>query len=77
MRANSKELVGWKLKRLRGKRTQRDVAKAVGVSISAISSYEAGEKVPRDNVKCALADFYGTSVEQIFFDQNIDSESNK
>ena len=57
------------LKRLRsGKNaTQKDVAAAIGISESAYSQYETGEKVPRDDVKVALSKYFGRSVQYIFF----------
>jgi len=33
----------------------------------AISSYENGERIPRDEIKIALARYYEATVEQIFF----------
>lgn len=56
-----------KLIAARGKRTREEVANAVGVSISAISMYENGERVPRDEIKVKLADFYQTTVQDLFF----------
>jgi putative transcriptional regulator len=55
------------LRRLRGNRTQEEVAKACNISISALSSYENGERVPRDEVKKVLADYYKRTVQYIFF----------
>ena len=52
---------------LRGERSREEVAKAVGVSISAISMYENGERVPRDDVKVKIANLYHKSVQEIFF----------
>ncbi len=66
MNANA-ELLGQKLRQLRGNRTQQEVASAVGVSAMAISQYEAGKRIPRDAVKLGLAKLFGQSVEQIFF----------
>ena len=57
------------LKRLRGNKTQEEVAKAVGVTISAVSMYENGERVPRDEIKKKLAEYYGRTVQYIFFKQ--------
>lgn len=51
----------------RGKRPRADVAAAVGVSVSALAMYERGERVPRDNVKIRLADYYKTTVQKLFF----------
>lgn len=56
-----------RLVKLRGKRKQEEIAKAVGISVSALSMYERGERMPRDEIKIRLAKFYGTTVEEIFF----------
>jgi DNA-binding XRE family transcriptional regulator len=56
-----------KLIELRGKRTQSEVASAIGISVSALAMYEKGERVPRDPIKIALANFYGQSIGDIFF----------
>lgn len=50
----------------RGNRPREQVAKAVGVSISAIGMYETGARVPRDEVKVKLADYYGITVQELF-----------
>lgn len=59
--------VGNRLIRLRGTRTQAEVAKALGVSLASIGMYERGERIPRDEVKIALAKYYDTTVQAIFF----------
>lgn len=59
--------IGKKLRELRGKKSVLTVAHAVGVSISSIFMYEAGERIPRDEVKIKFAKYYGVSVEQLFF----------
>lgn len=56
-----------KLIKLRGKRTQAEVAKAIGVSVSAICMYESGDRIPRDEVKVRIAKYYGKTVGEIFF----------
>lgn len=58
--------VGNRLKKLRGNRTQTEVAKALGISVSAVSSYENGERIPRDPLKKKIAKFYDTDI-SIFF----------
>lgn len=63
--------IGKRLTKLRGKKSRKEVAKAVGVSVSAISMYENGDRTPRDSVKIKLANFYGKTVQEIFFTQNI------
>lgn len=51
---------------LRGSRTQAEVAQAVGVSPSAYSMYENGERIPRDEIKKRIAEYYKRSVNTIF-----------
>lgn len=63
---NSKA-IGEKLKRLRGDKSIATVAKSVGISTSALSMYENGERVPRDTIKIRLASYYEQSVQYIFF----------
>lgn len=63
---NSKE-IGAKLTELRGKKTQEEVANAVGISKSALSMYEKGERIPRDNIKIRLANYYKKPIHKIFF----------
>lgn len=52
---------------LRGEKSQGEVAKAVGISASALSMYENGDRVPRDYIKVKLANFYNRTVGEIFF----------
>jgi len=59
--------IGRKLKECRGARTQEEVAKSVGITRSALNMYELGCRIPRDNIKCRLADYYGVSVGALFF----------
>lgn len=59
--------MGKVLRELRGDRSLADVAKNVGVSVSAMSMYESGDRVPRDQVKLALAVYYDRPVSYIFF----------
>lgn len=63
---NPKE-IGQKLIELRGSRTQAEVAKAIDVSASAYSAYERGERIPRDEVKIRIANFYKKPIQKIFF----------
>ena len=51
----------------RGKQSREEVAKAVGVSLSAITMYETGARVPRDEIKVKLADYYETTVQALFY----------
>ena len=56
-----------KLIKLRGNRKQKDVAKRLGITTSALSNYENGLRIPRDEIKIKIAKFYKKSVEEIFF----------
>ena len=49
------ELIGDRLRELRGERPQKEVADAVNVSVMAISKYERGQIIPGDDVKIAEA----------------------
>lgn len=62
-----KKSIGQRLKELRGKKTLKEVASAVGISTSALGMYETGKRIPTDNIKLALARYFGTTVEEIFF----------
>ena len=55
------------LKKLRGDKSQREVADAVGITAMAISLYESGERIPKDEIKVRLAKYYHTTVDAIFF----------
>ena len=59
--------IGARLRSLRGETPRAVVADAVGVSVSALQMYENGARIPRDQTKMALADYYHTTVAAIFF----------
>lgn len=63
------EAMAEKLIRLRGKRTQEEVAKALGISHSSLAMYESGKRIPRDPIKLRIAEFYGRSIPYIFFNK--------
>lgn len=56
-----------KLKALRGKKSQAKAARAIGISESALSMYEIGARIPRDETKIKIAEYYGKTVQYIFF----------
>lgn len=60
--------IGERLLKLRGARSREEVAVAVHVSVSAISMYENGERIPRDDIKMRIAKYYKKTVQEIFFD---------
>lgn len=61
--------IGMKLKALRSgkKKTQQEVADDLNITKSALAMYEKDNRVPRDEVKVRLAEYYGESVENLFF----------
>ena len=59
-----------KLLALRGDIPRQTVADAVGVTLSAITMYELGQRIPRDEIKVKLASYYGVSVQELFFDNS-------
>lgn len=61
------ERMAERLRTLRGGRTQAEVAEAVGITQSSLSMYEKGVRVPRDEVKVRLAEYYKRSVKYIFY----------
>lgn len=63
----NREAIAKKLMELRGNRSREEVAKACGISISALAMYEQGERIPRDDIKIRLASYYNRSVNFIFF----------
>ena len=65
------EMLGLKLRLLRGDRTLSDVANATGIGISALNNYELGLRMPRDEVKIVLANYYGLSIGELFYPDEI------
>ena len=66
-----KVTVGRKLQALRKSNnlSVEDVCDKVLISKSSLQKYETDRRVPRDNVKKRLAEFYGSTVANIFFDE--------
>ena len=64
-------MIGRKLKHLRGTRTIQEVSDATGIDSSTIGMYEIGQRVPRDNNKITLANYFGLTVQELFYDQQI------
>jgi DNA-binding XRE family transcriptional regulator len=63
-----KQTVGERLRELRGERSREEVAIAAGVTAQAITNYEVGIRTPSDDIKCKLANYFGKTVQEIFFD---------
>lgn len=65
----SSEVIAKRLVDLRGDRTQATVATAIGTSVSSVAMYESGSRMPRDEIKVAIARYFGKTVEEIFYTQ--------
>lgn len=59
--------IGKKLKELRGDKTQIQICKDLGITTTSYSMYETDQRVPRDEIKKKIADYYKISVDKIFF----------
>ena len=62
--------IGAQLVQLRGDLPQWQVAKSLGISQNALSMYERGERIPRDEIKLRIARYYNRDVQSLFFSQN-------
>lgn len=62
------KIIGERIYKLRTERKleRKDVASGTNLTISAISNYELGIRVPRDEAKVALARFFGVDVATFF-----------
>ena len=59
-----KETTGMILRKLRGDRTQEEIAAILGITKSSWAMYERDERVPRDEVKIRIANFFGKTVQE-------------
>lgn len=59
--------IGNTLRELRGNKTQEQISKEIGITKSAWAMYEKDKRIPRDEAKMKIADFFGLSVQEIFF----------
>ena len=62
-----KEAIGNRLKELRGNESQKRVSDAIGVLQSTYCMYETGQRIPSDEVKKRIADYFHSTVQDIFF----------
>lgn len=62
-----KETTGMILRKLRGDRTQEEIAAILGITKSSWAMYERDERVPRDEVKIRIANFFVKTVQELFY----------
>lgn len=60
-------IIGERIRELRGDKPMKIVADDLGISISALGMYETGKRVPRDEIKFRMAQYFHVSVEALFF----------
>ena len=58
---------GKRLRELRGIRTRTGVSRETGIPYSSLEAYEFSTREPSSSIKEKLARYYGTTVEDIFF----------
>lgn len=59
--------MGKRLRELRGDKPASVVATALQISESALNMYENGNRIPRDEVKIRIANYYKKPIQSIFF----------
>jgi len=62
--------VGKRLRILRGIRTRAEVEKETGMPQTRLGNYEHGYRYPKDDAKVLLANYYGVTVQQLFFEDD-------
>ena len=60
---------GEKLRQLRADSSIRELTSALGITYQSYWNYENGSQVPRDDIKLKIAQYYGLTVDEIFFAQ--------
>ena len=62
-----RKVIGERLRKLRGDIPRQIICNDAGISLSALSMYETGERIPRDEIKVALARIYNMTVDELFY----------
>ncbi|MEI3162169.1 MAG: helix-turn-helix transcriptional regulator [Lachnospirales bacterium] len=63
----NKTRIGKKLLSLRGSKRRDDVAKDLGISSSTLAMYETGKRIPRDETKVKIANYYDVDLVELFY----------
>lgn len=61
--------VGHRLRNLRGTKSREEMARDLGVTAQAIWNYENAFRTPGDDLKIKMAEYFGKTVQEIFFDR--------
>ncbi|KAF5088789.1 helix-turn-helix transcriptional regulator [Acetobacterium wieringae] len=67
MRKERQKIIGQRLMMLRGERTQKEVAEALGISECCFRHYESGRCGPKDPLKKPIADYFNVEISALFF----------
>lgn len=61
--------IGAKLKELRAKKkkSQQQAADDLNITKSSLAMYERDARIPRDEVKVRIAEYYGVTVQALFY----------
>lgn len=62
-----RKIIGNRLMMLRGNRTQKEVALALGISEARVRHYESGRCTPKDSLKQVIADYFKVNMVALFF----------
>lgn len=55
--------------RLRGDRTQKEIAEEMGIPVSTYAMVENGYRYPRKRLQKKFVDYFGLTVDELFFNQ--------
>ena len=47
--------------------TQKELAQKLGISVASIAMYELNERIPRDEMKKKISEFFKVPVQDLFF----------
>lgn len=63
------KVIGQRLTELRNRasKTGSEVSRACGISRSALTMYEKGDRIPRDEIKVRLAYYYNVGIDELFY----------
>ena len=59
--------LGKRLRLLRGIKTRAEMSRETGLSQARIGNYEHGVRIPNDEAKAILANYFHTTVQKLFY----------
>lgn len=62
-------MLNQRLRECRGEKSRSQIAKALGITPQMLGALERGSKRPSLALAKKVADYYGVSIEDIFFDE--------